>query len=212
MAMITFSRRAGLASNLALLCCGPAMAQAIAEPAETAQGDLSVTIYNQQALIQDIRTIAIAAGRSRIEFPDVSAQIRPQTLSFAAEGAGIVEQNFDYDLLTPGKLMEKAVGQTLTLIGRGFTTSTLVQFEGVDEAGLAGTITRGGSVTDNGTRLQVNEVRDNTGLNLMLSSNVGQDIGIIDTTQNGTVRLSSNNSILGSADDSQRITALASSA
>ncbi|MCZ8392825.1 filamentous hemagglutinin N-terminal domain-containing protein [Achromobacter xylosoxidans] len=62
-------------------------------------------------------------------------------------------------------------------------------------------------VAHNGSRLQVNEVRDNTGLNLMLSSNVGQDIGIIDTTQNGTVRLSSNNSILGSADDSQRITA-----
>lgn len=62
-------------------------------------------------------------------------------------------------------------------------------------------------VAHNGSRLQVNEVRDNTGLNLMLSSNVGQDIGIIDTTQNGTVRLSSNNSILGSADDSQRVTA-----
>ena len=56
-------------------------------------------------------------------------------------------------------------------------------------------------------RLQVNNVRDNTGLNLMLSSNVGQDIGIIDTQSTGTVRLSSNNSILGSADDSQRITA-----
>ena len=62
-------------------------------------------------------------------------------------------------------------------------------------------------VAHNGSRLQVNEVRDNTGLNLMLSSNVGQDIGVIDNTQSGTVRLSSNNSILGSADDSQRVTA-----
>lgn len=62
-------------------------------------------------------------------------------------------------------------------------------------------------VAHNGSRLQVNQVRDNTGLNLMLSSNVGQDIGVIDTTQSGTVRLSSNNSILGSADDSQRVTA-----
>ncbi|MCH4580057.1 filamentous hemagglutinin N-terminal domain-containing protein [Achromobacter xylosoxidans] len=62
-------------------------------------------------------------------------------------------------------------------------------------------------VAHNGSRLQVNQVRDNTGLNLMLSSNVGQDIGIIDTQPTGTVRLSSNNSILGSADDSQRITA-----
>ncbi|CAB3937808.1 filamentous hemagglutinin N-terminal domain-containing protein [Achromobacter insolitus] len=62
-------------------------------------------------------------------------------------------------------------------------------------------------VAHNGSRLQVNEVRDDTGLNLTLSSNVGQDIGIIDTTPIGTVRLSSNNSILGSADDSQRISA-----
>lgn len=81
------------------------------------QGDVAVAIYNNgQALVQDVRSIAIPQGRSRIEFPDVSAQIRPETLSFVAEGAGVVEQNFDFDLLTPGKLMEKAVGQTITLI------------------------------------------------------------------------------------------------
>lgn len=62
-------------------------------------------------------------------------------------------------------------------------------------------------VSHNGSRLLVNEVRDNTGLNLMLSSSVGQDIGIIDTLPTGTVRLSSNGSILGSADSTQRITA-----
>nr|WP_245638411.1 DUF4139 domain-containing protein [Croceicoccus bisphenolivorans] len=81
------------------------------------QGDVSVTIYNNgQALVQDVRQLAIARGRSRIEFPDVSAQIRPETLSFVADGTRIVEQNFDFDLLTPGKLMEKAVGETITLI------------------------------------------------------------------------------------------------
>jgi hypothetical protein len=37
-------------------------------------------------------------------------------LSFNADGAGIVEQNFDFDLLTPTKLMEKAIGQTVTLV------------------------------------------------------------------------------------------------
>ena len=89
----------------------------IADPDATAQGDVAVTIYNNgQALVQDVRRLAIAQGRSKIEFPDVSAQIRPETLSFAAEGAGIVEQNFDFDLLTPQKLMEKAIGQTVTLI------------------------------------------------------------------------------------------------
>ena len=107
---------------LALVGAGHAAAQEtqgtlIADPDATAQGDVAVTIYNNnQALVQDVRRLPIARGRSRIEFPDVSARIRPETLSFAAEGAGIVEQNFDFDLLTPTKLMEKAIGQTVTLL------------------------------------------------------------------------------------------------
>src|SRR5690606_2588253 len=84
------------------------MAQDLADPDATAQGDVSVTIYNNGlALVQDVRQLNISSGRSTIAFPDVSAQIRPETLSFAAEGTGIVEQNFDFDLLTPAKLMEK---------------------------------------------------------------------------------------------------------
>lgn len=107
---------------LALLCPAPSPAQDKA-PVTTsaadasAQGDLAVTIYNNDlALIQDVRTLDIAAGRSRIEFPDVSSRIRPETLSFAAAGASIVEQNFDFDLLGPQSLMEKAIGQTITLV------------------------------------------------------------------------------------------------
>jgi hypothetical protein len=92
-------------------------AEALADPDSTAQGDVAVTIYqNGQSLVQDVRQLDIQRGRSRIEFPDVSAQIRAQTLSFAAPGTSIVEQNFDFDLLTPGKLMEKAIGQTITLV------------------------------------------------------------------------------------------------
>lgn len=109
-------------SALALAAALPVIAQETSaqlalDPDATAQGDVAVTIYNNgQALVQDVRRLNIAQGRSRIEFPDVSAQIRPETLSFAAEGAGIVEQNFDFDLLTPQKLMEKVIGQTVTLI------------------------------------------------------------------------------------------------
>lgn len=83
----------------------------------TAQGDVAVTIYNNgQALVQDTRRLALPAGRSKQEFPDVSAVIRAETVTLTGPGIGIVEQNFDYDLLTPAKLMEKAVGQTVTLI------------------------------------------------------------------------------------------------
>lgn len=109
-------------TGLALLCPAPLLAEDKAPTATqaedaSAQGDVAVTIYNNDlALIQDVRTLDIAAGRSRIEFPDVSSRIRPETLSFAAPGAAITEQNFDFDLLSPGSLMEKAVGQAITLV------------------------------------------------------------------------------------------------
>jgi hypothetical protein len=99
----------------------PLLAQSattVAVPGEaTAQGDVAVTIYqNGQSLVQDRRQMNMPSGRSKQEFPDVSAVIRPETVTLTGPGIGIVEQNFDYDLLTPAKLMEKAVGQTVTLI------------------------------------------------------------------------------------------------
>ncbi|WP_231638955.1 DUF4139 domain-containing protein [Sphingomonas profundi] len=87
------------------------------DPARTAQGDLSVTIYNNDvALVQDTRTLSLPGGRSQQGFPDVSARIRPETVGIAAAGVAVVEQNFDYDLLSPSSLMEKAVGETITLV------------------------------------------------------------------------------------------------
>jgi hypothetical protein len=121
-----------------------------AETEPTAQGDLDVTIYNDnQALVQDVRQIAIGSGRSRIEFPDVSAQIRPETLSFNAAGAGIIEQNFDFDLLTPTKLMEKAIGQTVTLI----RTNPATGIETRERATVLSTA--GGVVVKIGDRIEV---------------------------------------------------------
>ena len=86
-------------------------------PDQTAQGDVSVTIYqNGQSLVQDVRQLDLPAGRTRQEFPDVSAQIRSETVTLSGPGLGIVEQNFDYDLLSPDKLMEKAVGSVVTIV------------------------------------------------------------------------------------------------
>ncbi|OAN51057.1 MULTISPECIES: DUF4139 domain-containing protein [unclassified Sphingobium] len=95
-----------------------AQAQATADPTgATAQGDVAVTIYNHgQSLVQDDRQLTVNPGRNRIEFPDVSARIRPETVNLSGPGLSIVEQNFDYDLLSPDKLMDKAVGQEVTLL------------------------------------------------------------------------------------------------
>jgi hypothetical protein len=124
--------------------------QAANPQAANAQGDVAVTIYsNGQALIQDVRQLNIPAGRARIEFPDVSAQIRPETLSFNAAGAGIVEQNFDFDLLTPQKLMEKAIGRTVTLVRTNPAT-------GVETRERAKVLsTAGGVVVQIGERIEV---------------------------------------------------------
>ena len=99
-----------------LLCIGWAISM-LAGPATAADRALSVTIYaDDLALIQDRRDIEVKEGRQRIEFQDVSAQIRPETVSLTAADISIVEQNFDFDLLTPGKLMEKAVGREVTIV------------------------------------------------------------------------------------------------
>jgi len=96
---------------------GIALGLLTAFPAWPADHDVSVTIYtNDLALVQDHRIVTLTGGRQRIEFPNVSAEIRPETVSLAASGLTILEQNFDFDLLTPAKLMEKAVGQEVTLV------------------------------------------------------------------------------------------------
>lgn len=92
------------------------MAAATAE-AQPSKGELSLTIYNGDlALVKDTRTLALPEGRSRQEFQNVSARIRPETVTVAGSGFSILEQNFDYDLLSPDKLMEKAVGREVTLV------------------------------------------------------------------------------------------------
>src|ERR1700722_6170194 len=100
-----------------LLVIGCMLCLLAGAPISAADRSLSVTIYaGDLALVQDRRDIEVKAGRQRIEFQDVSAQIRPETVSLTAADISIVEQNFDFDLLTPAKLMEKAVGQEVTIV------------------------------------------------------------------------------------------------
>ena len=138
------------AATTAIVFAVPVAGQVDPSSEQTAQGDVSVTIYNDgQALVQDVRSIAIPQGRTRIEFPDVSAMIRPETLSFAADDTGIVEQNFDFDLLTPTKLMEKAIGQTITLVRTNPATGS----ETRERATVLSTA--GGVVVQIGDRIEV---------------------------------------------------------
>lgn len=95
---------------------GAAFAQT-ALPGGNAQGDVALTIYSDgTTLVQDTRRLNLPSGISAQEFRDVSENIRPETVRLSADAVEIVEQNFDYDLLSPASLMQKAVGQTITIV------------------------------------------------------------------------------------------------
>lgn len=85
------------------------------------QQSVAVTIYNENmALVKDQRKIQLGSGQSALAFRDVSAQMRPETAllrSLTTPGKlSVIEQNFDFDLLTPQKLLEKYVGKSVNVI------------------------------------------------------------------------------------------------
>jgi hypothetical protein len=122
-------------------------ASALAQPGPA---NLAVTIYNENlALVQDTRQLNLPSGRSRQEFPNVSGQIQPETVTLGASDVSIVEQNFDFDLLSPGKLMEKAVGEEITLVRTNPAT-------GAEERERARVLAvNGGVVLQIGNRIEV---------------------------------------------------------
>lgn len=85
------------------------------------QQGVAVTIYNENlALVKDQRRVALERGGNRLAWRDVSARIMPETALLRSLGGGegvtLLEQNFDFDLLTPQKLLDKYVGQSVTVI------------------------------------------------------------------------------------------------
>ena len=94
-----------------------ALAATAGQYAFAQDSELSMTIYgDNRALIEDVRDITFERGRNTVVLPGVSSKINAPSATFIANGIEIVEQNFDYDLLTPQKLMQKAVGDTVTII------------------------------------------------------------------------------------------------
>lgn len=108
---------AGALAALALALAAPvAQAQEVAVAPES-QTAVAVTIYNENlALVKDRRRVDLTGGPQRLSFVDVSAQIRPETALLSGGGVRVVEQNFDFDLLTPQSLLEKAVGGEVRIV------------------------------------------------------------------------------------------------
>ncbi len=115
------------------------------------QESLAVTIYNQDlALIRDARKLSLQPGIQTLAFREVSAKIRPQTALLAAPGLRVLEQNFEYDLLTPKALLEKYVGQKVLLVKTHPTTGEETEQEATVLSNGNGTVLRVGDHIESG--------------------------------------------------------------
>ncbi|MCA9772593.1 MAG: DUF4139 domain-containing protein [Myxococcales bacterium] len=102
----------------ALLPVGTSAAWALDSTAAD-RSDVAVTIYNDNlGLVRELRRVTVPAGNGSLRFMDVASAIRPETVSVGVRDGGpvtVLEQNYEYDLLSPDKLLEKYVGQALTV-------------------------------------------------------------------------------------------------
>ena len=84
------------------------------------QQDVAITIYNSNlGLVKDTRIVDMKPGIFELKFMDVAAKIDPTSVHIKSLVNGtslnVLEQNYEYDLLSPQKLLEKFVGQKVEL-------------------------------------------------------------------------------------------------
>src|SRR5262252_8757963 len=122
--------KSGLALSLVVSVCASTMAQSL-EQTTTARDrqSVNITVYNSNlGLVRETRRIQLSAGQIALRFADVTSQIRPETVHLASLTAPsslrILEQNYQYDLLNPAKLLDKFVGREITLVLRRYQNNT----------------------------------------------------------------------------------------
>lgn len=109
-----------LAVAVILLAPG-SFAQTTQTSTEEEQKDLSVTVYNSNvALVRDVRRVHLPTGELDLRFVDIAASVNPVTVHIvsltAPRDLTVLEQDYEYDLLNPAKLLDKYVGKELTLV------------------------------------------------------------------------------------------------
>ncbi len=83
--------------------------------------NISLTIYNNDlALVREVRSLDIKPGKSKVSYTDVAARIKPTSVHFKSltspDKLSILEQNFEYDLVSPDKIMKKYVDKTIRIV------------------------------------------------------------------------------------------------
>jgi hypothetical protein len=103
------------------MAAGAALAQTTVTSTSQEQKELAVTVYNSNvALVRDVRRLRLPAGMLDLRYTDIAAQVNPATVHIvsltAPKELDVLEQNYEYDLLSPEKLLQKYVGKEVTLI------------------------------------------------------------------------------------------------
>lgn len=98
------------------------------------QTELAVTVYNSNiALVRDVRQVALPTGILDLRFLDIAATVNPATVHFRSltEPArlAILEQNYQFDLLDPQRLLKKYIGRDVTLVRTRMDNGTSRQEE-----------------------------------------------------------------------------------
>jgi hypothetical protein len=91
---------------------------------QPAESSVAVTIYNQDlGLVKDVRELEFQKGKSVVEFTDVAAQIDPTSVHFKPVEPGdrieILEQNYQYDLVSSAKILQKYIDKEIELFTKG---------------------------------------------------------------------------------------------
>ncbi|XDD46573.1 DUF4139 domain-containing protein [Leptospira sp. WS39.C2] len=98
---------------------------------ESDRKSVSVTIYNGGiGLVRETRVINLTKGIRTLRFEDVPSQIIPQTVRVKGEDPKkltVFEQNYEYDLISPERLMDKYIGKEVTLYQEGKEKTTSVK-------------------------------------------------------------------------------------
>jgi len=79
-------------------------------------------VYNNipgYAIVKQERSMELGIGRTKLRFTDVASEIDPTTVSFASltdpEGTDVLEQNYEFDLVSGAKLMERYIDKKITV-------------------------------------------------------------------------------------------------
>lgn len=105
-----------------LMMSGAAWGQTTVETSTQAdQKELAITVYNSNvALVRDLRRLRLSTGTVDLRFMDIAAAVNPATVHIISitspKELAVLEQNYEYDLLSPQKLLQKYIGRDLTLV------------------------------------------------------------------------------------------------